>query len=125
MILVDTSVWVEHLRSGDAGLAALLEQGAVIGHPFVIGEIACGSLKSRAASLELLQDLPMAVVAEFDEVLAYIDRYKLHGKGIGYVDVHLLVATALTSGARLWTRDRRLHAVALELGCAQGGAGTH
>ena len=125
MILVDTSVWVEHLRSGEAGLAALLEQGAVIGHPFVIGEIACGSLKSRAASLELLQDLPMAVVAEFDEVLAYIDRYKLHGKGIGYVDVHLLVATALTSGARLWTLDRRLHEVALELGCAQSGPGTH
>ena len=79
MILVDTSVWVERLRSGEAGLAALLEQGAVIYHPFVIGEIACGSLKFRAASLELLQDLPMAVVAEFDEVLAYIDRYKLHG----------------------------------------------
>ena len=106
-------------------MAALLEQRAVIGHPFVIGEIACGSLKSRAASLELLQDLPMAVVAEFDEVLAYIDRYKLHGKGIGYVDVHLLVATALTSGARLWTRDRRLHAVAHELGCAHGGSRPH
>ena len=125
MILVDTSVWVAHLRSGDAGLAALLEQGAVICHPFVTGEIACGSLKSRAASLELLQDLPMAAVAEFDEVLGYIDRYKLHGKGIGYVDVHLLVATALTSGAKLWTLDRRLHAVALELGCAQSGPGTH
>ena len=121
MILVDTSVWVDHLRSGDAALAALLERGAVLGHPFVIGEIACGSLTDRGAILALLQHLPMAVVAEADEVLAYLNRHKLHGKGIGYVDVHLLAATALTGGAKVWTRDRRLHAVAHELGSAYGG----
>ena len=120
MILVDTSVWVDHLRSGDAALAALLERGAVLGHPFVIGEIACGSLTDRGAILALLQHLPMAVVAEVGEVLAYIHRHKLHGKGIGYVDAHLLAATALTGGTKLWTRDRRLHAVARELGCAHG-----
>ena len=121
MILVDTSVWVDHLRSGDAALAALLERGAVLGHPFVIGEIACGSLTDRGAILALLQHLPMAVVAEADEVLAYLNRHKLHGKGIGYVDVHLLAATALTGGAKVWTRDRRLHAVAHALGSAYGG----
>lgn len=125
MILVDTSVWVEHLRNADALLADLLVRGDVVGHPFVVGEIACGSLTNRAATLELLQDLPMAAVAEIEEVLGYIDRHKLHGKGIGYVDVHLLVATALIGGARLWTRDRRLHAVAHQLGCAHGGASPH
>ena len=121
MILVDTSVWVDHLRSGDAQLAELLERGAVLGHPFVVGEIACGSLRDRGAILALLQHLPMATVAEPDEVLAYISRHRLHGKGIGYVDAHLLASTALTGGAKLWTRDRRLHAVAGELGGAQGG----
>ena len=121
MILVDTSVWVDHLRSGDGQLAELLERGAVLGHPFVIGEIACGSLSDRGAILALLQHLPMAAVAEPDEVLAYISRHKLHGKGIGYVDAHLLASTALTGGTKLWTRDRRLHAMARELGCAQGG----
>ena len=121
MILVDTSVWVDHLRGGDAALAELLERGAVLGHPFVIGEIACGNLSDRGAILALLQHLPQAVVAEADEVLAFINRHKLHGKGIGYVDAHLLASTALTGGTKLWTRDRRLHAMARELGCAQGG----
>ncbi len=121
MILVDTSVWVDHLRRGDAQLAELLERGTVLGHPFVVGEIACGKLTDRGAILGLLQHLPMAVVAEPDEVVAFIDRHRLHGKGIGYVDVHLLSATALTAGAKLWTRDRRLHEVARDLGCAHGG----
>lgn len=124
MILVDTSVWVDHLRRGDAQLAEMLEGGAVLGHPFVVGEIACGSLTDRVAILALLQHLPMASVAEPDEVLAYLDRHKLHGKGIGYVDAHLLAATALTGGTLLWTRDRRLHAVARALGCAHGGSVT-
>ena len=121
MILVDTSVWVDHLRHGDAPLADLLERGAVLAHPFVIGEIACGSLTDRGAILALLQHLPMAVVAEPEEVLSSIERHKLHGRGIGYLDAHLIAATALTGGAKLWTRDRRLHAVARELGCAHGG----
>ncbi len=120
MILVDTSVWVDHLRSGDARLADLLERGAVLGHPFVVGEIACGNLARRTVTLRLLQELPVALVAEAHEVLVFIDHHKLHGKGLGYVDMHLLVATALTGGATLWTRDRRLHAVAHELGCAYG-----
>ena len=118
MILADTSVWVDHLRRGDARLAALLDTASVLIHPFVIGEIACGSLADRATVLGLLQDLPRAVVAEADEVLVFIERHRLHGQGLGYVDVHLLAAVALTPGARLWTLDKRLRAAALALGCA-------
>lgn len=118
MILVDTSVWVDHLRRGDAGLVDLLERSAVLMHPFVVGEIACGSLRDRESILELLQDLPAAVVASPDEVLKFIGSPVLHGKGIGYVDVHLLASVALTPGARLWTRDAKLHRMAGLLGCA-------
>ncbi|MEO8524951.1 MAG: type II toxin-antitoxin system VapC family toxin [Caldimonas sp.] len=118
MILADTSVWVDHLRRGDAQLADLLEHGAVVMHPFVIGEIACGNLRDRSSVLELLQDLPHAVVAEGEEVLGFIERLALHGKGIGYVDVHLLASVALTEAAVLWTRDKRLRTVATDLGCA-------
>lgn len=125
MILVDTSVWVDHLRRGDADLAALLDRAAVLVHPFVIGEIACGSLADRETVLELLQDLPMATVADAQEVLVLIDRHRLHGKGIGYVDVHLLAAVALSQGARLWTRDRRLREAARALGCAHEERGSH
>jgi len=87
-------------------------------HPFVVGEIACGSLHDRASILELLQDLPAAVVAEGDEVLRFIERQVLHGKGIGFVDVHLLASVALTQGAQIWTRDKKLRLVAEMLGCA-------
>jgi predicted nucleic acid-binding protein len=125
VILVDTSVWVDHLRRGDAKLVALLESATVLTHPFVIGEIACGGLADRATVLELLQDLPMATVAQSDEVLAFIERCQLHGKGIGYVDVHLLAAVALTPSARLWTRDRRLRTAAQSLGCAHDEARPH
>ena len=118
MILVDTSVWVDHLRRGDARLGALLENARVLAHPFVVGEIACGSLSDRTVVLELLRDLPMAAVAEVEEVLDFIDRHRIHGKGLGYVDVHLLAAVALTPGASLWTRDKRLHEIAMSLGCA-------
>ena len=118
MILVDTSVWVDHLREGDALLAARLEQAAVLTHPFVVGELACGTLRNRALVLSLLQNLPMATVAEPDEVLAFIERHSLNGRGIGYVDAQLLTATALTPGATLWTRDKRLRVVAQRLGCA-------
>lgn len=117
MILVDTSVWVGHLRGGDAQLADLLEGNAVVMHPFVLGEIACGSLADRALTLDLLQHLPTAVVAEADEALGYIERHSLNGKGIGYVDVHLLASAAI-DGIKLWTRDKRLLAVAREIGCA-------
>ena len=120
MILVDTSVWIDHLRKGDAKLAKLLERGSVLMHPSVLGEIACGSLSQRLTILTLLGDLPAASVADHTEAMGYIDRHALHGRGIGYVDVHLLASTALTLGARLWTRDKRLHAIAVEQGLAQG-----
>lgn len=124
MILVDTSVWIHHLRFNDAQLAALLNVNAVVMHPYIVGEIACGSLSKRALTLELLQQLPMAPVAEFDEVLGYIEDHKLHGKGIGYIDVHL-VASAAMGGTKLWTRDRRLYAVATALGLAYPDASAH
>ena len=119
MLLVDTSVWVDHLRRGDARLAALLEDASVLAHPFVVGEIACGNLADRATVLELLQDLPAATVAEPEEVLTFIARHRLHGKGLGYIDVHLLTAVALNPGTALWTRDKRLHAAAKALGFAR------
>lgn len=125
MILVDTSVWVDHLRLGDGQLAGLLAQAVVLMHPFVIGEIACGSLRDRAAVLGLLHGLPAAVVAEPAEVLGVIERHRLHGQGIGYVDVHLLAAVALTSGARLWTRDQRLRSAASALALAYPDTAAH
>ena len=124
MILVDTTVWIDHLRCSDRLLIEALERDAVVMHPFVVGEIACGSLTNRASILDLLQQLPMATVAESDEVLGFIESHKLHGKGIGYIDVHLLASAAI-GGAKLWTRDRRLDAVARKLGCALAVAGAH
>lgn len=118
MILVDTSVWVDHLRRGDPGLVDLLERSIVIMHPFVVGEIACGTLHNRDSILELLQDLPAAVVAEGGEVLRFIEVHALHGKGIGWVDVHLLASVLLTHGTRLWTRDKKLRSVAQTMGLA-------
>ena len=124
-MLVDTSVWVDHLRRGDAQLASALERGQVLMHPFIVGELACGSLADRAKVLELLQDLPAAVVADANEALDFIEQRGLHGKGIGYIDVHLLAATALTQGARLWTRDKRLLRAAQALRLAEPDASAH
>ena len=124
MILVDTSVWVDHLRAGDARLVDLLEGNAVVMHPFVVGEIACGSLADRTQTLDLLQHLPMAAVAESAEVLGYIERHELYGKGIGYVDAHLLASAAI-GGTTLWTRDKNLLMAARELGCAAADADKH
>lgn len=115
MILVDTSVWVDHLRTGDAALAASLEAGLVLTHPFVIGELALGTLAEREILLGSLRDLPRATVASDDEVLVLIEREGLQGRGIGYVDVHLLAAVRLTPDASLWTRDKRLQTVAKAL----------
>ena len=117
MILVDTSVWVEHLRRGLPRLATLLQEGKVLIHPWVIGELACGNLSRRHQVLELLQGLPAATVASDAEVLLLIERKRLMGRGIGYVDVHLL-ASARLSHCRLWTQDRRLASVAQEQGLA-------
>jgi len=115
MILVDTSVWVDHLRDGAPALAAVLEQGSVLMHPFVLGELACGNLKNRGEVLRLLGELPAAPMATDPEALNYIERRDLMGRGIGYVDVHLLASVALAGAARLWTRDKRLAAVAADL----------
>ena len=118
MILVDTSVWIDHLRQGDAGLVAALESGGVLVHPFVIDELACGNLQHRAEVLGLLRGLPHAPVASAEEALGFIERQSLMGRGIGYVDVHLLASVALIGTARLWTRDIRLTAVASDLALA-------
>ena len=115
MILVDTSVWVDHLRKGDQALARLLDSGMVLAHPFVIGELALGNLRQHDFILTALQDLPRAVVATEQEVLQLIAQHTLAGAGIGYVDAHLLAAVRLTAGATLWTRDKRLLGVAQRL----------
>lgn len=117
MILVDTSVWVDHLRAGLPRLATLLQEGEVLIHPWVIGELACGNLRNRQQVLELLQGLAAAQVASDAEVLVLIERDQLMGRGIGYVDAHLL-ASAKLSQSRLWTQDRRLAAIAQERGLA-------
>ena len=118
MILADTSVWIEHLRRGNVNLASSLDAEQVLMHPFVLGELACGNMRNRAELLELFGRLPMAMTATDVEMLDFIERHRLMGQGIGYVDVHLLASTVLTRGARLWTRDRRLAAVAHRLGLA-------
>lgn len=118
MILVDTSVWVDHFRQQDARLSALLTACQVLIHPHVIGEISLGNLKHRESVLSLLQNLPRATVASDDEVLPFIGTHRLHGLGIGYVDAHLLASALLTPGARFWTRDRRLAEVAKKLSVA-------
>jgi predicted nucleic acid-binding protein len=105
----------------DKVLARILDNGAVLAHPFVIGELALGNLRERVLVLSALRDLPQATLATNDEVLQFINRYRLHGLGIGYVDAHLLASVRLTAGAALWTRDKRLQAAAdtLSLGWAQ------
>jgi len=113
VILVDTSVWIAHLRWRLPGLATLLEQGHVLTHPFVIGEVACGQMRQRSEILRLLNELPAPVSASHDEVLRMIEVRKLWGKGIGFVDFHLL-ASAMLGRCQLWTTDRRLSEVAAE-----------
>ena len=116
MILVDTSIWIDHLRAGDATLSALLEQGDVVVHPWVTGELALGTLADRDEILDLLGNQPQAVVADDDEILHLIGSQALHGSGIGYVDAQLLAATLLIPGTRLWTRDTRMAQVSTRLG---------
>jgi predicted nucleic acid-binding protein len=116
-VLVDTSVWVDHLRKGDAHLAQLLDKGRVLCHPFIIGEIACGNLKNRTEILNALSELEPTPTIEFDEYMQFIDQNRLFGIGIGFVDVHLL-ASAILADVTLWTADKRLHKAALDLGVA-------
>ena len=118
MILVDTSVWIDHLRVGEEGLVALLNSSRVMVHPFVVGELACGNLRNRAEVLTLLKELPQAPIATDEEVLFFIERHALMGRGIGYVDAHLLAAVSLADAALLWTRDKRLLAVSKFLNIA-------
>jgi len=107
VILVDTSVWIDHLRRSNPRLTQALEAGDVFGHPFVVGELACGTLKQRERILSLLGELPQARIASHAEVLALIDARRLSGRGLGLIDVHLL-ASALIEGAELFTLDKRL-----------------
>jgi hypothetical protein len=116
MILVDTSVWVDHLRRGDAALIGLLNEGQVLGHPAVVAEVALGSLANRAGVISLLSNLPQAVPATHDEVMTFVEDHRLFGLGIGYVDAHLLAATALSANTSLWTRDKRLRDASRSLG---------
>lgn len=113
--MVDTSVWIDHFRTGDALLARLLEVGDVLMHPWVTGELACGNFRQRASTLDLLMSLPQAPVSSLDMIFAMIERERLHGLGIGLVDVQLLASVRSRPGARLWTRDLRLDAVAARL----------
>lgn len=115
MILVDSSVWVDHLRVGEPLLVELLNMGRVMVHPFVIGELACGNLKHRAEILSLLQNLPATPFASDVEVLFFIAHQRLMGKGIGYVDAHLLAAVSLRGSGKIWTRDKRLKEMAVAL----------
>ncbi len=118
MILADTSVWVDHLRAGDPVLSAFLDAGRILGHPWVVAEIALGSLRSRETVLTLLDSLPQAPTASIDELRVVIEERALFGRGVGLVDVALLAACLLAPGSRLWTRDKRLAAVAGELALA-------
>lgn len=115
IVLVDTSVWISHLRDGDIRLEILLNDGHVVCHPFIVGELACGNLKNRDEILSLLQALPIATTADDEEVLRFIENYRLMGKGLGYIDMHLLASAAL-SKIPLWTSDKRLHDISMKIG---------
>jgi hypothetical protein len=121
MLLVDTSVWSDHLRRHDAALARHLEAGEVLTHPFVIGELACGLFPRRAETLGLMQQLPAAPLLGQAEVLGFIERHALAGRGVGFVDIHL-IAAARVNGAAVWTRDQRMAAMAEQLGCRHAPA---
>ena len=117
--LVDTSVWVDHLRSRHDQLAELLDAGVVLCHPFVIGELACGSIANRSSILTLLGDLAQTPVATHEEVLRHLDDHQLYGRGLGWIDAHLLASTLL-AGSRLWTLDARLNDAADRFDAAYG-----
>ncbi len=115
MILVDTSVWINHLRDGNDNLQTLLLKGNVMCHAHIIGELACGNIKNRKKIISLLRALPLAPLIEFNEYLFFIESHQLNGKGIGFVDIHLL-ASAKLSQVKLWTSDKRLNSAAIDLG---------
>ena len=117
MVITDTSIWVTHLRQGNRQLEKLLIDSEVMCHPFIIAELACGNLKNRNEIISLLQSLPMAPTIEFDEFIFFVERNRLMGIGIGFVDVHLLASAQLT-GIPLWTADKRLKSAATKLDLA-------
>jgi predicted nucleic acid-binding protein len=114
MILVDTSVWIEHLRGGSARLKTLLFDGQVLCHPFILGELACGTLQRRGEILGMLKTLPEAHVVEHEGILSFLEARRLYGRGVGWVDAHLL-ASALLTGCALWTLDKPLRRAAAAL----------
>jgi predicted nucleic acid-binding protein len=116
MILVDTSIWVDHLRYGDEPLSQLLIQGLVFCHPMIIGELACGNLQNRSELISMWQNLPLPTEASHQEALYLLESRHLMGKGIGYIDLHLLATCLLTTNTLLWTRDKRLASIADSLG---------
>jgi len=120
VILADTSVWIDHLNRADPVLYRLFHSGEVLIHPMVIGEVALGQVAERDATLKILRKLPRAEVAQHEEVLRLLEDWRLYGSGIGYGDAHLLASVLLTSGSRLWTRDRALRKVARQLSLDAG-----
>ena len=118
MILVDTSVWIDHLRDGSTDLSALLNNFVVLTHPLVIGELACGNLRNRALVLKWMKGLPQVTVATDSETLYFIEQHNLMGRGMGYIDCSLLAAVALTPPSKVWTRDKSLARITSALGLA-------
>lgn len=118
MILADTSVWIDHLRASDVHLSTLLSRGDVAMHPMVLGELACGNLQDRQTLIALWRNLPQLAAVTNAEALYFLDQNRLWGRGIGYIDLHLLAAVALSAQARLWTRDKRLRKTAQQIGLA-------
>lgn len=114
MVLVDTSIWISHLREGNFHLEVLLNSGGVLCHPFIIGELACGTLKNRYELLSLFKSLPIARIVEHDEVLKFIEKRNLMSMGLGYIDVHLL-ASALLSDSPIWSLDKKLNKIAHDM----------
>ncbi len=115
MVLVDTSVWVSHLRRGVVGLEKLLNGGEVVCHPFIVGELACGNLKNRREILTYLKSLPITILAEDEEILKFIENNQLMGKGLGYIDIHLTASAVLTD-VPLWTFDKTLDKLTKKIG---------
>lgn len=118
MILADSSVWIHHLRDKDELLVWLLDKKKLLIHPFVIGEIACGGVSDRRETLSMLSDISSALVASDSEVLHFIEQHQIMGRGIGYIDAHLLTAVSFTPSALLWTRDKRLEEAAKAMNLA-------
>jgi predicted nucleic acid-binding protein len=115
VILVDTSVWIDHFHKPIPALVEALDRGEILIHPLVIGELACGQLAKRREVLDLLSMLPASTTATDEETLHFMEHHKLMGKGLGYIDVHLLASVVLTDSANLWTTDKQLSAIASDL----------